>query len=223
MARPGSRRPNAHGRPTVLGRLIASLSLFTVAYLGAAVALSAGWVTMFVLALCVSQSAAVGLFLYRPGTLRARMQRDATCPLATAAAPCPTMTTERARAWIITGAVVDEARHILPVPPSEPAGGETGETNADDSLTFWGLVDSESQTAVEVLRSRVEAEMILAEAIGRSPGRRHTLSVAAIDLGALSSDALERAGVRAGVAFAGPADALGRALATATFRVRGQG
>jgi hypothetical protein len=208
----------------VLGRLIASLSLFTVAYLGAAAALSAGWVTLFVLALCVSQSAAIGLLLYRPGTLRARMRRDASCPLATAAAPCPSMTTERARAWVITGAVVDEARHILPPPPSEPAGGrDTGEANADDSLTFWGLVDSESQTAVEVLHSRVEAEMILAEAIGRNPGRRSTLSVVAIDLGALSSDALERAGVRSGVAFAGPADALGRALATATFRVRGQG
>jgi hypothetical protein len=65
--------------------------------------------------------------------------------------------------------------------------------------------------------------MVLAEAIGRNPGRRNELSVVAIDFGALSSDALERAGVRAGSAFGSSGSALGRALATAPFRVRGQG
>jgi hypothetical protein len=209
----------------VIVRLAAAVTLFAVSYLAAAAALSAGWVTLFVIALCVSQSIAVTLLVLRPARIRARMRRDAPRPLATAAARCPSISAERSRTWAISGALVEEARLVRPIPASEPAGGadEAAEADGDGAMTFWGLVDAESQTAVEIFRSRVEAQVILADAIARDPARRRELSVVALDLGALSSRALERAGVRAGGPLRGADQALGRALALAPIRVRGQG
>jgi hypothetical protein len=213
-------RPPPPG-PAVIARLVAPVSLFALSYLAAAAALRAGWVTLFVVSLLVSQTAAVVLFVLRPTRFRARMRTDAPCPLASAPRPSPRA--ERSRAWAITGALVEEARLARPAPASEPAGAAdaAAASGEDGVMTFWALVDAQSQTAVELFRSRVDAEVALAEAVARDP-RRSRLSVAALDLGTLSCGALERAGVAAG-ALAGPAGALERALALAPARARGRG
>jgi hypothetical protein len=203
----------------VITRLTGASALFALTYLGAATALSAGWVRVFVLALCASQAVAIALLLHRPGGLRARMRRSAPRPLAAAAPPPSSVSAERVRSWAITAAVVGEARLAVPVPASEPAG--DGEGTGGDALLFWGLADADSQSAVELFRRRADAEAVLADALIRDPSRRGALSVVPLDLDALGSGALERAGVRGGVGAS--ADPLGRALALAAADVRGRG
>jgi len=196
------------------------VTLFTASYLAAAAALNAGWLRVFVLTLLFSQTAAVALFLLRPARIRARrMRRDARpAPAAASAGP------ERSRGWALTAALVDEARAIRPVPPSEHAGtADLAAGDVDDAMTFWALVEPESQTAVELFPSRVTAEVALADALARDPRRARGLSVVPLDFGALSSWALDRAGVSAGAVLDGPGAALERALAHAPGRVRGQG
>src|SRR5207245_1306104 len=63
---PSSPPSPPHRGPDVIVRLMAPVSLFALSYLAAAAALRAGWVTLFVVSLLVSQTAAVGLFLLRP-------------------------------------------------------------------------------------------------------------------------------------------------------------
>ncbi|MDX6644361.1 MAG: hypothetical protein QOK40_88 [Miltoncostaeaceae bacterium] len=160
------------------------LALFAAAYLGATLALTQESMVLAGVALGLAQVAALLLLARRPDLVRRRLRAKAPPALAAAEAG-----SQRARGWRLTSALVEHGRSETSRPLCEAAGPalQASREEGDWSpLTFWAISDGSSGAAVEIFRSRVLAETVMADAAAREPAAASRLSLVRLDFAALA-------------------------------------
>jgi hypothetical protein len=181
------------------------LVLFAAAYVGATMALTQESIVLAAVALGITQVAAALLWARRPEIVRRRLREKAPPRLAAAEAG-----SQRDQGWRLTAALVEHGRSETPRPLCEPAGpafDATEEAQDASALTFWAIADSGSGAAVEIFRSRVLAETVMADAAVREPAAAARLSVVRLDFAALGGmSASGGSAQRRGLAPAGSSD-----------------